>query len=194
MKERIMKVAKELFIKNGYNSTTTGDIVKLSGSSKGNLYHHFGTKENLFIEIIKNEEEKWFEVWLEEEKKCNTNKEKFIRINELSANTDYYYPLQLAILEFYSSDNQSQSTVKKIDEINHRASELLMQIFQSGNEANEWQIKDVKSASQTVIASLTGIIIFSLNENEEERRRLIHHFSMVFLKGIDGLDSSLLDV
>lgn len=185
MKERIMKTAKELFIKNGYNSTTMSEIVKLSGSSKGNLYHHFGTKENLFIEIIKSEEEKWFEVWLEAEKKCKTNKEKFICINELSANTDYYYPLQLAVLEFYSSDNLSQSTVEKTDEINHRALELLIQIFKAGNEANEWQIKDVKSASETVISSLTGIIILSLNE--DERKKLIHHFSMIFLRGIDGL-------
>lgn len=189
MKERIMKAAKELFIKNGYNSTTTGDIVKLSGSSKGNLYHHFGTKENLFIEIIKNEEAKLIEVWLEAERKCHTNREKFICINELSVNTDYYYPLQFAILEFYSSEGQSQSTVEEIDEMNRRSSELFIQIFKAGNEANEWQIKDVTLASQTVIASLTGIILLSLNKNKEQRKRLIHHFSMMFLKGIDGLDN-----
>mgnify|MGYP002508047140 CR=1 FL=1 len=194
MKERIMRTAKELFIKNGYNSTTTGDIVKQSGSSKGNLYHHFGTKENLFIEIIKNEEEKWMEVWLEKEKKCNTNKEKFMCINELSVNSDYYYPLQFAIFEFYASDSQSQSTVEKINEMNQRSLELFIQIFKAGNEANEWQIKDLKLASQTVISSLTGIVMLSINKNVEQRKRLINHFSMVFLKGIDGLNNSLLDV
>jgi len=38
LKDKILGVAKELFIKNGYNATTTGEIVKLSESSKGNLY------------------------------------------------------------------------------------------------------------------------------------------------------------
>ncbi|MEF2246558.1 MULTISPECIES: TetR/AcrR family transcriptional regulator [unclassified Paenibacillus] len=193
MKERIMETAKELFVKNGYNATTTGDIVKFSRSSKGNLYHHFGTKENLFIEIIKNEEEKWIEVWLEEEKKCNTNREKFIRINELCANVDYYYPLQLAMLEFYSRDIELQSTGEKVNEVNRRYMELFMNIFKAGNEAKEWQIKDVKSASQTAVASMTGIIILFLHEGEEQLKRQIHHFSMIFLKGIDGLDSSLVE-
>ncbi len=52
LKDKILGVAKELFIKNGYNATTTGEIVKLSESSKGNLYYHFKTKENLFLEIL----------------------------------------------------------------------------------------------------------------------------------------------
>ena len=31
LREKILKTAKELFIKNGYNATTTGDIVKYAG-------------------------------------------------------------------------------------------------------------------------------------------------------------------
>lgn len=61
LKDKILGVAKELFIKNGYNATTTGEIVKLSESSKGNLYYHFKTKENLFLEILNIEESKWQE-------------------------------------------------------------------------------------------------------------------------------------
>lgn len=100
MKEKILKVAKELFIKNGYNATTTGDIVKYSGSSKGNLYYHFKTKENLFLEIINIEHEEWFAKWHEEEKKCQSNREKFYLFNELFIKMDAYYPLQTAIIEF----------------------------------------------------------------------------------------------
>ncbi|WP_460985724.1 TetR family transcriptional regulator, partial [Staphylococcus aureus] len=33
LKDKILGVAKELFIKNGYNATTTGEIVKLSERS-----------------------------------------------------------------------------------------------------------------------------------------------------------------
>ena len=43
LKDKILGVAKELFIKNGYNATTTGEIVKLSESCKGNLYNTFKT-------------------------------------------------------------------------------------------------------------------------------------------------------
>ncbi|HHC9985456.1 TPA: multidrug-binding transcriptional regulator QacR, partial [Staphylococcus aureus] len=72
LKDKILGVAKELFIKNGYNATTTGEIVKLSESSKGNLYYHFKTKENLFLEILNIEESKWQEQWKKEQIKCKT--------------------------------------------------------------------------------------------------------------------------
>ena len=79
LKDKILGVAKELF-KNGYNATTTGEIVKLSESSKGNLYYHFKTKENLFLEILNIEESKWQEQWKKEQIKCKTNRENFIYI------------------------------------------------------------------------------------------------------------------
>ena len=75
LKDKILGVAKELFIKNGYNATTTGEIVKLSESSKGNLYYHFKTKENLFLEILNIEESKWQEQWKNKQIKCKTNRE-----------------------------------------------------------------------------------------------------------------------
>lgn len=185
MKEKIMKVAKELFIKNGYNLTTTSDIVKLSGSSKGNLYHHFNNKENLFLEIIKDEETKWEEIWRNEEKKCQTNKEKIMRINELAASKDYYYySLQLAIFEFYSNENKSKNTVEKLNEIEEHYLKLLMDILEEGNKAKEWDIVDLKLASQTVSATITGTILLSLNETEEQRKKQINYFSKIFLNGI----------
>ncbi len=46
--ERILDVAQRLFLKKGYDNTTIQDIVdELDGLSKGAVYHHFKSKEEI---------------------------------------------------------------------------------------------------------------------------------------------------
>ncbi|WP_319805564.1 TetR/AcrR family transcriptional regulator [Cytobacillus firmus] len=183
MREHILEVAKKLFIKNGYNATTTGDIVEYSGSSKGNLYYHFKTKENLFLEIINIEIEKWFAEWLEEGKKCQSNREKFYLINEISVKRDAYYKLQTAINEFYSREHES-NIEEKMNEFEKRYVDIYYEIFSTGNRENEWNIEDVESASQIAAATINGIITFTNNIDKKKRMELMERFSQIFLKGV----------
>ncbi|SUJ89551.1 QacR transcriptional regulator [Staphylococcus aureus] len=112
MKDKILGVAKELFIKNGYNATTTGEIVKLSEVVKG-IFIITLKQRNLFLEILNIEESKWQEQWKKEQIKCKTNREKFYLYNELSLTTEYYYPLQNAIIEFYTEYYKLIALMKK---------------------------------------------------------------------------------
>lgn len=184
LREKMLKVAKELFIKNGYNATTTGDIVKYAGSSKGNLYYHFKTKENLFLEIINIEDEKWFAGWREEEKKCQNNREKFNLFNELSIKMDAYYPLQTAIIEFYSREHESKHIEEKIKEFEERYVKIYYDIFSAGNRENEWHIQDIESTAQIAAATVSGIISYNPKIDKEKRIELMKRFSQIFLKGV----------
>lgn len=185
LREHILEVAKKLFIKNGYNATTTGDIVEYSGSSKGNLYHHFKTKENLFLEIINIEIEKWFAGWLEEGEKCQSNREKFYLINEISVKRDAYYQLQTAINEFYAREHESKYIEEKINEFEKRYVDIYFDILSAGNRENEWNIEDVESASQIAAATINGIITFTIKIDKKKRMELMERFSQIFLKGVE---------
>lgn len=46
-KEKIIQSAFSLFSSKGYDSTSTQDIINLSGLSRGAMYHHFKTKEDI---------------------------------------------------------------------------------------------------------------------------------------------------
>ena len=70
-------------------------------------------KENLFLEILNIEESKWQEQWKKEQIKCKTNREKFYLYNELSLTTEYYYPLQNAIIEFCTEYYKTNSINEK---------------------------------------------------------------------------------
>lgn len=47
----ILTTAKELFLQNGYQNTSTRDIAKAAGLTQPALYYHFSNKEKLFLEI-----------------------------------------------------------------------------------------------------------------------------------------------
>ncbi|MCR4897603.1 MAG: TetR/AcrR family transcriptional regulator [Acholeplasmatales bacterium] len=52
-KELILLVAKEEFIKKGYDDTSLRDIAKKCHISPTAIYRHFENKEDIFNEIIK---------------------------------------------------------------------------------------------------------------------------------------------
>ncbi len=51
-KQEIMQTALKLFISQGYEKTSTNDIIRELGLSRGGLYHHFKSKEEILDSAI----------------------------------------------------------------------------------------------------------------------------------------------
>lgn len=51
-RERILDAALEMFARKGYHRALVDDIVRASGTSKGAVYHHFATKQALFLALV----------------------------------------------------------------------------------------------------------------------------------------------
>lgn len=49
---RIIQAALELFVRNGYHGTSISDITRKVGVTKGALYAHFNSKDEVLIRII----------------------------------------------------------------------------------------------------------------------------------------------
>lgn len=49
---RIITSAAELFARNGYDATGVAEICAAAGVSKGAFYHHFETKQSLFLTLL----------------------------------------------------------------------------------------------------------------------------------------------
>ncbi len=52
-KLKIMECSTRLFFDKGYKGATLGDVLKETNLSKGAFYHHFQSKEELYVETIK---------------------------------------------------------------------------------------------------------------------------------------------
>ncbi|MCB8818038.1 TetR/AcrR family transcriptional regulator [Desulfosporosinus shakirovi] len=53
-REHILKVAFNLFLLKSYKEVTMAELVEKTGMSKGAFYHYFKSKEQLFLEALKN--------------------------------------------------------------------------------------------------------------------------------------------
>jgi TetR/AcrR family fatty acid metabolism transcriptional regulator len=51
-RERILQAALQVFAEKGYHRAAVDDIVRVSGTSKGAVYHHFPNKEALFLALV----------------------------------------------------------------------------------------------------------------------------------------------
>lgn len=51
-RERILDAALDVFAGKGYHRASVDDIVRAPGTSKGAVYHHFETKEAVFLALV----------------------------------------------------------------------------------------------------------------------------------------------
>ncbi len=51
-REKILEAALAVFARKGYHRAIVDDIVRVSGTSKGAVYHHFPNKEALFLALV----------------------------------------------------------------------------------------------------------------------------------------------
>ena len=54
-REQLLAAARKLFLKKGYRGTSTDQIARQAGLTKGALYHHFRTKEDILMALMQNE-------------------------------------------------------------------------------------------------------------------------------------------
>jgi len=49
---RILKAAEECFVRDGYDAASVAEICERAGVTKGALYHHFPSKQALFLALL----------------------------------------------------------------------------------------------------------------------------------------------
>ncbi len=62
--KQILDAAAELIIRHGYDKTTVSDIARKTGISKGAVYLHFQSKDQLFEALLLREMSKQADLWL----------------------------------------------------------------------------------------------------------------------------------
>ena len=52
-REQILLCAHELFERNNYSAVSVGEIAEAAGVTRGLLHHYFGTKRELYLEVVR---------------------------------------------------------------------------------------------------------------------------------------------
>ena len=53
-RNRILKAAEDTFAQTGYDATGVAAICREAGVSKGAFYHHFESKQDIFLQLLQN--------------------------------------------------------------------------------------------------------------------------------------------
>lgn len=61
-RQEILEAARACFARYGYEGATVRRLEEASGKSRGAIFHHFGDKENLFLEIARADADRQAEV------------------------------------------------------------------------------------------------------------------------------------
>lgn len=89
MKLRLLKAARRIFTRNGFEAASIDDIAAAAGHTRGAFYAHFNSKEELFLALIEQQSARHAKLVREALEKCETEAERIGSLRE-------YYASQLA--------------------------------------------------------------------------------------------------
>ncbi|WP_199426873.1 TetR/AcrR family transcriptional regulator [Thermaerobacillus caldiproteolyticus] len=76
---QFIETAMKLFAEKGYHSTSIQDIVEAWGISKGAFYHHFSSKEDLMLSIVKHHFEMLHSAFMNVKQENESEKEMLVK-------------------------------------------------------------------------------------------------------------------
>lgn len=51
--EEILLAAKDLFVERGFEALSISAVAERAGSSKANIFHHFGSRQGLYFAVMR---------------------------------------------------------------------------------------------------------------------------------------------
>lgn len=183
-KKRIADAARLLFIQKGYKATSIEDIVEVTGSSKGNIYYHFKSKEGLFLYLVEEWDRDWEQKWLEKESKFHTTIDKLHGIAEQLVLDDLNHPLTKAADEFFNNEEKSSDVEQRVAEMVARHLKFNEKLIREGMETGEFKQANVESLAVILEGLFFGLSQMSRKSSMKEALELYQLAVKVFLSGV----------
>lgn len=161
-KQYICKEAYRLFAERGYKSVTMKDICEKTGLSRGGLYRHYESTEQIFLEIVDG----FTQMQSNEISEKIAQKISAVRILEdillrySDEMLDNKNSLSLAIYEFYSNPEISKvenSVIKQYE----ASKSMWLQLIDYGNKNKEFKNVDAEAIFDVIVFSYQGVRMYS---------------------------------
>jgi TetR/AcrR family transcriptional repressor of mexJK operon len=188
----ILKAARQRFAHYGYSKVTMDEIAADVEMGKASLYYYFPTKENLFQEVIVQEQDEFAEEIEKILVNENCAEDKLLQYVDLRLK--YFHKLlNIGALSFYSFIEKKSQFRQYYKIFEERELQLMTKIFDEGKKKNEFK-KDVdKKLIEVLLHILQGLRLRSLKSMQGQQidnktyKELKDEMMMtvdIFLKGI----------
>lgn len=161
-KQDIRKKAYQLFAQKGFKEVTMKDICELTGLSRGGLYRHYESTEQIFMEIVNafsNQQKNEVFTKIEQQIPATTILEELLS-KYADEMIDYENSLSLAIYEFYSNPaiSKEDNSVKNQYEI---SKSTWVELINYGIGTKEFNPVNPESVFHVILFTYQGVRMYS---------------------------------
>lgn len=186
---RILHHAMKIFLEKGYHGTSIDDITRAARLTKGALYWHFRSKEDLLKTIIKEYEGRFLDGMIQAVNQAQgsfLNKiEKYFRYNAAFA----YYNRELCVsfdtlaAELVGAHHGVETEFRKIYK---KYQKFLSNLIVQGKKEKVFKKEiDENLAALVIIAFHVGILLqWSMNKDEIDGEAYVNTFKKILLQGL----------
>ena len=155
-KQIITQVAQNIFSKYGLLKTTVNEIAKAARMGKASLYHYFQSKEEIFKEVVE-QENRFLKEKIREAVNRETTPQKKMKIYILKK---MEYLNELANIHSALKDDylKHYAFIEKIREKNSREELFtIREILQDGEDKGIFDISDIELTAFAIASALKGL-------------------------------------
>lgn len=159
-KRKIMNVSEILFSEKGFDKTSVRDICEKAEISKGAFFHHFPTKEELFLEIL---EKYLFSLDEEMEKIEKNTKNTLLAMDKMIEILDKIFLTSKGkftiFLEFLRKASKNEEIMKRLREKFKKYGDYVVNLIEKGKKQSKIK-EDIDSIflSQLILSIAVGLI------------------------------------
>ena len=177
-KQNIINASLELFASKGYAGTSMNDIISKVGISKGSVYWHFKSKEEIFVQVVTESYDEWINLIHRELSKLSDPIDKLRRYGELFIAT-IDMPVWRISPETYWNEFSEENQIT-LDRCFSQDDEILLEIFESAKAKGLLRYDDCERLMWIYIACLEGMfekIVLSYKYDDESKAHLLEDYT-----------------
>jgi AcrR family transcriptional regulator len=169
---QILQSALTCFADKGYHQTAMDDIVTASGLSKGALYWHFKSKQELFIALLE-----WFFAEFGEEvshagQDDMIASEKLRAIMDVSlASSEQFIPFFKVFLDFWAQTSEDEKVLQIFDGVLQGFWQKIQLIIEEGIATGEFRPVNASQLALSFLGMLDSLFLYKtlLGDNVDMR-------------------------
>ena len=183
-RSRILQAAIKQIAAQGYSAASVDDICVEAGVSKGAFYHHFASKQAVFIELLNT----WLstiEANLEAARQPSVPLT-FIRMTEdlpgIIASASGYLPM---FLEFWMQASRDEAIWSQVVAPYKRYQDYFTQLVEEGIAEGSFRSVDPRATAQMIVAMSVGVFLQALVATEGvDWQKMAQQSMEILMKGL----------
>ena len=172
-KQRIIAAAIELFSTKGYAGTSMNDIIEKVDKSKGSVYWHFTSKEEIYLSAVRESFEQWFDLVERELAGVEDPLEKLRAYSRVFISTVDIPTWRLTPESYWTEF--SEQTRSELDELLAKDDDIVCDILKEGMECGLLRADDTAKLTWVYFSLVEGMfekVVFAYRHAPKTRPAL----------------------